>query len=337
MAEKDISSDFAKQIETFQADYGQIVQQIRSVIVGHEQVIDEVLGCLLSGGHALLEGVPGLGKTLLVRTLADVLDLSFSRIQFTPDLMPADITGTNIVVADGSGGKKFQFEAGPIFANLILADEINRATPKTQSAVLEAMQEQTVSIARTTHKLPDPFFILATQNPLELEGTYPLPEAQLARFMLKINLHSPDVGELVSIVNRTTGPKQSRSQKVASADCIQQMRNLVRQVAVASHVEEYIARLIVATHPHSELASPLAKKYVRYGSSPRGAQAIVLAAKVRALRTGRANIAFGDIREVAAAALRHRLILSFEGQADGVQPDTIINEVLDTLPRTEIV
>ena len=337
MSDSDHTDDFDRQIELFQADYGRIFEQVRSVIVGHEQAIHEVLACMLTGGHALLEGVPGLGKTLLVRTLADVLELSFSRIQFTPDLMPADITGTNIVVAEQSGSKGFRFQPGPIFANLILADEINRATPKTQSALLEAMQEQTVSIARTTHELPDPFFVLATQNPIEMEGTYPLPEAQLDRFMFKIDVKSPAVHELVSILDRTTGAEAPRADKAAGAERIQQMRRLVRQVPAASHLKDYVARVVAATHPDGVSAIPAARKYVRYGSSPRGAQAMLLAGKVLALRAGRANVAFSDVRAMAAAALRHRLILSFEGQADGAEPDDILRDILDAMPQAETV
>jgi len=331
------TGDFGRQIESFQGDYDRIVRQVREVIVGHEPAIHEVMACLLSGGHALLEGVPGLGKTLLVRTLADTLDLTFSRIQFTPDLMPADIIGTNIVVADESGGKTFRFQSGPIFAHLVLADEINRATPKTQSAVLEAMQEQTVSVARTTHRLPEPFLVLATQNPLEMEGTYPLPEAQLDRFMLKINLASPALGELVAILDRTTGAQTPQARRAASAETILRMRRLVRQVPVASHVKEYIGRLVLATHPAAEDAPAVARKFVRYGASPRGAQAIILAAKVLALRKGRPNVAFTDVQAVAAPALRHRLILNFEGQAEGIAPDEVIAQVLDATPKAEPV
>jgi len=329
--------DIVGQVQVFQSDYARITQQIRTTIVGQEDVVDQVLMCLLGGGHALLEGVPGLGKTLLVRTLGCVLDLSFSRIQFTPDLMPADITGTNIVVAGEDGSKRFEFHSGPIFANLVLADEINRATPKTQSAILEAMQEQTVSVSRTTHQLPPPFFVLATQNPLEMEGTYPLPEAQLDRFMLKIHLDSPNLEDLTAIIDRTTGAQQRPVHNAVDAQRIIAMQQLVRQVAMASHVTDYIARIVLATHPAGEQASPLAKRYVRYGASPRGAQAIVLAAKVRALCAGRANIAFSDIRAVAPAALRHRLILSFEGQAEGISTDRVIEEVLDTIPQAETV
>ncbi len=324
---------FQRDIDAFRKDCDAIIAQVRSVIVGHQRVIDEVLACMLCGGHVLLEGVPGLGKTLLVRTLAETLNMAFSRIQFTPDLMPADITGTNILTTDASGGKKFAFEPGPIFANLVLADEINRATPKTQSAVLEAMQEQTVSVARTTHRLPLPFFVLATQNPIEMEGTYPLPEAQLDRFMFKVNVASPSIQELTAILDRTTGEAAPKPSPAADAKRIQQMQAIVRQVPVASHVKDYISRLVSATHPASEHAPEIAKKYIRYGSSPRGAQAIILAAKVAALRDGRANVAFDDIRAAALPAMRHRLILNFEGQADGIDTDAVITEVLNHVPQ----
>ena len=326
-------SDFAAEIDSFQADYARIVEQVGRVIVGHGGVVNQVLTCLLTGGHALLEGVPGLGKTLLVRTLAAALELEFGRVQFTPDLMPADITGTNIIEEDAAGAKRFVFSQGPIFANLVLADEINRATPKTQSALLEAMQEQTVSVARTSHPLPQPFCVLATQNPIELEGTYPLPEAQLDRFMLKIILASPSIDELSAIIDRTTGSDVASAEPVASAERIEQMRRTVRHVPVASHVTDYISRVVTATHPAADGAPATARKYVRYGASPRGGQAIVLAAKVRALTAGRVNVAFEDIDAVAPAALRHRLILSFEGQADGIPPDAIIEEVLAQTPR----
>jgi MoxR-like ATPase len=327
--------DLQRQIETFGRLYEAIAGQLAKVIVGHEQAAGEVLTCILAGGHALLEGVPGIGKTLLVRTLADVLDLSFSRIQFTPDLMPADITGTSIVEADEAGTKSFRFQPGPIFANLVLADEINRATPKTQSALLEAMQEHTVSVARTTHRLPEPFFVLATQNPLEMEGTYPLPEAQLDRFMLKVIVGSPDVDQLVGILDRTTGSDVPRASTVADARGVLGMQELVRRIPAAEVVKNYVARIVRATHPEAELAPALARKYVRYGSSPRGAQAILLASKVRALRAGRSNVAFEDVRAVVAPALRHRLILSFEGQADGVVADDLLDEIVRSLPRAE--
>ena len=337
MGQNENNSDFQGQIETFQSDYARIVEQVQTVIVGQEQVIHEVLACLLSGGHALLEGVPGLGKTLLVRTLAGALDLTFGRVQFTPDLMPADITGTNIVVTDESGGKQFRFQPGPIFANLILADEINRATPKTQSAVLEAMQEQTVSVARTTHQLPRPFFVLATQNPLEMEGTYPLPEAQLDRFLFKVNVPFPPADDIVTILDRTTSVADAHASPVADAAKIAAMQEVVRQVPVASHVKQYVARIVLATHPDGDGAPDAARRFVRYGASPRAAQAMVLAAKVLALRDGRANVAFADVKRSAAPALRHRLILSFEGQAEGVDPDRIIADVLASVPAAETV
>jgi MoxR-like ATPase len=331
MANQPPESEFATRIEAFQGQYASITSELGKVIVGHTGVIEEVMICLLAGGHALLEGVPGLGKTLLVRTMAEALDVQFHRIQFTPDLMPADITGTNVVVGDDRGGKRFEFQPGPIFANLVLADEINRATPKTQSAVLEAMAEQTVSVSRTTHQLPGPFMILATQNPLEMEGTYPLPEAQLDRFMLKILLQSPPADELVSILDRTTGVETSSADPVAAGENIIDMRQTVRQVEVASEVTRYIADIVLATSPDSNIAPPAAKKYVRYGSSPRGAQSILLAAKVRALINGRANVAMSDVKKSAPSALRHRLILSFEGQADSITTDDVIAEVLDAV------
>ena len=333
MAQDTQAAEFGERIDAFQRTYGAVVDQVRRVIVGHERAIDEVLTCLLCGGHGLIEGVPGLGKTLLVRTLADALSLSSSRIQFTPDLMPADITGTDIVVADEAGSKSFRFRPGPIFAHLVLADEINRATPKTQSAVLEAMQERTVSVARTTHELPEPFLVLATQNPLEMEGTYPLPEAQVDRFLLKITVDSPSAEELVEVMSRTTGADDPAAEPAADAERIQAMRRLVREVLAASHVMDYIARLIRATHPGAPDAPEPVRKYVRYGASPRGAQAVLLAAKVRALRAGRANVAFEDIVPAVGAALRHRLILSFEGQADGVEPDEILRAVTEYVPR----
>ncbi len=331
----DEGANFDELAGAFQADYARIVQQVGRVIVGLDEVVEQVMVCLLSGGHALLEGVPGLGKTLLVRTLAEALDLTFGRIQFTPDLMPADIIGTNIVDTDESGARGFHFQRGPIFGNLILADEINRATPKTQSAVLEAMQEQAVTVARRRHRLPDPFFVLATQNPLEMEGTYPLPEAQVDRFMFKVHVPPPQIDALVAILDRTTGAETPSAEKVVSGDRIAQMRQLARQVVVASHVKEHIGRLVLATSPDGELAPEAVRKFVRYGSSPRGGQAIILAAKVLALRDGRANVAFADVRKVVHPALRHRLILSFEGQAEGAEPDDIIDSALAAVPEGE--
>ena len=334
MSDSENIETFEQVAEAFDADYARITEQVGRVIVGLGEVVDEVMTCLLTGGHALLEGVPGLGKTLLVRTLAEALDLSFSRIQFTPDLMPTDIIGTNIVEADETGSKGFHFQRGPIFGNIVLADEINRATPKTQSAVLEAMAEQTVTVARRRHRLPSPFLVLATQNPLEMEGTYPLPEAQLDRFMFKIHVRSPQLDELTAILDRTTGAETPSAEKVVTGGRVDEMRQAVRQVVVAAHVKDYIGRLVLATHPGSEHAPDTTDKFVRYGSSPRGGQAIILAAKVLALRDGRANIAFEDVGKVVHPSLRHRLILSFEGQAEGIEPDEIIRRVLDTVPQT---
>jgi len=329
--------DTQQRVEKFQKDYEAIRGEVGKVIVGLEEVVEQTLACLLTGGHALLEGVPGIGKTMLVRTLAETLTLKFSRIQFTPDLMPADITGTNIVVDDGRGGKQFQFQQGPIFGHLILADEINRATPKTQSAVLEAMAEKSVTVAKTTFRLEEPFFVLATQNPLEMEGTYPLPEAQLDRFMFKIMVSSPSLAEMTTILDRTTGAETPAPSKVVGREDVLAMRQLVREVPVASHVKEYIGRIVLATHPQSDLAAEPTKKYIRYGASPRAAQSIVLAAKVSALRQGRYNVAFSDVRRSALPALRHRLILNFEGEAEGVSTDKLIEEILSAVPEAALV
>ncbi|MBN1554323.1 MAG: AAA family ATPase [Phycisphaerae bacterium] len=322
-------ADFARDIETFQQTYRAVVEQVRKVIVARQAVIDEVLACLFGGMHSLLEGVPGIGKTRLVRTLAAALHLSFRRVQFTPDLMPADITGTEILRLSPDGGKAFVFQPGPIFANVVLADEINRATPKTQSALLEAMQERTVSVARVTHELPSPFIVLATQNPIEMEGTYPLPEAQLDRFGLKIVLDSPSQEELSEILARTTGSEIPAVKPVAGAEEIDAMKSTVRRMPVASHVRDYVARLVVATHPDHPAAPPLVKSYVRYGASPRGAQAILQASKVAAAREGRSNVANDDARQTVPPALRHRLILNFEGQADGIRVEDILTQLLE--------
>jgi MoxR-like ATPase len=289
-----------------------------------------VLVCVLAGGHALLEGVPGLGKTMLIRTLGEVLNLEFARIQFTPDLMPADIIGTEILV-DQEGQRQFRFQPGPVFANLVLADEINRATPKTQSALLEAMQEHSVTVAEKTYQLVEPFFVLATQNPLEMEGTYPLPEAQLDRFMFKVNVAFPSPDELVQILVRTTGEEVPTVKQVASGSDILKMRTVARGVPIASHVSEYVARLVVATHPQSASAPPLVRQFVRYGASPRAGQALILGAKVNALFAGRFNVAFDDVHSIAQAALRHRLLLNFEGLAEGIRPETIIAELLESI------
>ena len=321
-------------VDQFRKHATGIETQIGKVIVGQEDVIRHVLVSILAGGHVLLEGVPGLGKTMLIRTLGDVLDLKFSRIQFTPDLMPADILGTEIL-SDQNGQREFRFRQGPLFANLILADEINRATPKTQSALLEAMQEGSVTVAQQTHQLAEPFFVMATQNPLEMEGTYPLPEAQLDRFFFKVNVNLPKASELVEIMDRTTGKDTPSASKAISGAVILQMRELARGVPIATHVKDYIARLTLATHPEDANGSPLVKKFVRYGVSPRGAQAVALGAKVTALLNGRFNVAFDDIKAVAPAALRHRLLLNFDGLAEGVKTDDVINELLAELqPQT---
>ncbi|MCC7119808.1 MAG: MoxR family ATPase [Anaerolineales bacterium] len=318
--------------ENFRGLAEKIETEVGRVIVGQNDVVRHVLTSILAGGHVLLEGVPGLGKTMLIRTLSEALDLKFSRVQFTPDLMPADILGTEIL-SDENGSREFRFRPGPLFANLVLADEINRATPKTQSALLEAMQESSVTVAQHTYKLEEPFFVLATQNPLEMEGTYPLPEAQLDRFFFKVNVNLPDVKELSEILDRTTGKETPSANKTASGADILQMRALARTVPIASHVKEYIAALVLASHPENPNASPLVKKYVRYGVSPRGGQALVLGAKVTALLSGRYNVAFEDVQAVAKAALRHRLLLNFDGLAEGIQADDVIQELVGALQR----
>jgi MoxR-like ATPase len=322
-------------VEQFRATASAIEAEVGRVIVGQREVVRHVLICIIAGGHALLEGVPGLGKTMLIKTLADGLTLNFARIQFTPDLMPADIVGTDILEETPDGKRQFRFQAGPIFANLILADEINRATPKTQSALLEAMQEQSVTVAKKTYKLEPPFFVLATQNPIEMEGTYPLPEAQLDRFMFKINVTFPSAGELVEILARTTGQQMPQAHKTMGGPRLLQMGRMARLVPVPSHVSDFVARLIVATHPENPAAPPMVKQFVRYGASPRGAQALVLGAKITALFAGRVNVAFEDIAAVAPAALRHRLLLNFEGQAEGVTTDDVVKELLNAVPQEE--
>ncbi|MDQ6694560.1 MAG: MoxR family ATPase [Chloroflexota bacterium] len=319
--------------EQFRDKALRIEQEVGKVIVGQRNLLHQVLVCLLAGGNALLEGVPGLGKTVLVRTLAGVMDCQFSRIQFTPDLMPADIIGTNILVDDGHGGRSFDFQAGPIFSNLLLADEINRATPKTQSALLEAMQEGTVSVARTTYSLSKPFFVLATQNPLEMEGTYPLPEAQLDRFFFKLNVPFPTSAELIAISDRTTSGTEPQVSPVVTSPEIIAMQRLARQTPVASHVTAYAVRLLQATHPDNPVASSLTRKYVRYGGSPRALQTMILAGKIMALLDGRYNVAMRDIKVAALPALRHRVILNFDGEADGISTDAVVSSVVDETPE----
>lgn len=316
-------------VQQFQNSVGQIKEQMARVIVGQEMIVEGVLMCLCAGGHVLLEGVPGLGKTLMVRTLSETLGLQFSRIQFTPDLMPADVTGTNIIAEQPDGRKEFQFQKGPVFTNILLADEINRATPKTQSALLEAMQEKSVTVAGKTYKLDEPYIVLATQNPIEMEGTYPLPEAQLDRFLFKMKVYFPTLDEMLEILNRTTGDASTQLQRVLGAEQILAMRRVVREVPIAPHVQEYAVRLVLGTHPDSEYSTEQIKRFARYGSSPRGAQALILAGKVRALLQGRFNVAFEDIEWVARPALRHRIILNFEGQAEGVDTDDLVESLLD--------
>ncbi len=321
------------QIEEFSRLVRAIEAEVGRVIVGQQEVVRGVLICVLAGRHALLEGVPGLGKTMLIRALADALDLKFARIQFTPDLMPADITGTDILEDDEAGRKVKAFQPGPVFANLILADEINRATPKTQSALLEAMQEQTVTVANRSYRLEPPFFVLATQNPLEMEGTYPLPEAQLDRFMFKVNVSYPTVSDLVSILDRTTGVDTPTANKVADGRQIISMGKLALNTPIASHVSEYVARLIVASHPDDSSAPQMVRDFVRYGASPRGAQALIIGAKINALLEGRFNVSFEDVQAVAAPALRHRLLLNFEGLAEGISTDKVVAELLKSVGK----
>jgi MoxR-like ATPase len=327
------SVELRRQAEGIREDLQRLMREIEKVIVGHREVIEGILICLLCSGHVLLEGVPGLGKTLLVKSLGRVLNLRFSRIQFTPDLMPADIIGTNVVMEDESGRKHFEFQRGPIFAQIILADEINRATPKTQSALLEAMQEQSVTVAGIAHHLEAPFIVLATQNPIEMEGTYPLPEAQLDRFFLKLNVTYPSIQQLEEIVDRTTERDPMTLQNVLDAERVYEIKEFVRTIPVAAHVKNYAARLVLATHPDSPYAPELAKRYVLYGSSPRGAQSLVLGGKMRALLEGRYNVSFEDLRAIAVPSLRHRVILNFEGAAAGIEQASIVSEILDSTPE----
>jgi MoxR-like ATPase len=321
--------------EQFLSTVAAIESQVGKVIVGQKELVRQTLITLLAGGNALLEGVPGLGKTMLVRTLAQSVDCAFSRIQFTPDLMPSDIVGTNLIVEDENGRRQFQFEAGPIFASLVLADEINRATPKTQSAMLEAMQEHSVTVAKSTRHLPEPFFVLATQNPLEMEGTYPLPEAQLDRFFFKIDVPFPSVDELIEIANRTTTLEVIQADKVADGGEIRKLQALARGVPIAPHVTSFAAQLLKATHPDDASAPPMVKDFVRYGASPRGLQAMILAGKIMALMDQRYNVAYDDIRQAALPALRHRLIMNFEAQAEGINSDQVINALCQQVPTEE--
>jgi MoxR-like ATPase len=318
--------------EEYAATAAAIEAEVGKIIVGQRGLVRGVLTCLLCEGHALLEGVPGLGKTQLLKTLADAVDVEFARVQFTPDLMPADIVGTQILETDERGDRVFRYRPGPVFANLVLADEVNRATPKTQSALLEAMQERSVTVAGETRRLPRPFLVMATQNPLEMEGTYPLPEAQLDRFMLKIHVPLPPAEDLVNIIERTTGTAVPDVQPVADGPRLAAMVELTRQVPVADHVLRYAVHLVVATHPDQEAAPDLVRRYVRFGSSPRGAQALILGAKATALLAGRPSVAIDDVKTVAYGSLRHRLVLGYEATADGVGPDQLVTAVLDAVP-----
>ncbi|GAC1376934.1 MAG: MoxR family ATPase [Ktedonobacteraceae bacterium] len=325
-------NDVANFVDTAQ----KLEHELSSIVVGQERVVRELLLALLAGGHVLLEGVPGLGKTLLVRTLSDALSLKFARIQFTPDLMPADIVGTTIVTEQSdpaaSGSKRaFSFQPGPIFANIVLADEINRATPKTQSALLEGMQERTVSVGDRTRPLPKPFFVLATQNPLEMEGTYPLPEAQLDRFMFKIMVNFPKAADLLRIIDTTVGTQSLRAKSVATGDQLSHLIDVARAVPVATHIKEYAVRMLLATHPDQEDAPEKVRQYVRYGGSPRGLQTLITTAKVRALLEGRYNVSIEDIKAVAFPALRHRIVLNFDGLADNITPEKLIEAVIEDL------
>ncbi|MFN3191930.1 MAG: AAA family ATPase [Aureliella sp.] len=328
-----VAEQMQQQAEEFRQRYQNVRDEIGKVIVGHDEIVHGVLTSMFVGGHCLLEGVPGLGKTMLVRTLAESLSLPFSRVQFTPDLMPADILGTNMIVEKEDGRKVFEFQKGPIFTQICLADEINRATPKTQSALLETMQEGTVTVAGTRYELDKPFFVLATQNPIEQEGTYPLPEAQLDRFMFKLVVGYSSRDELNTIVDRTTRGTRIETSKVMDGEEIRKWQALVREVILAKHVQDYIVRLVLATHPEGPLAQDITNQYVRWGSSPRGAQTLALAAKVRALLDGRFNVSFEDVRRVYLPSMRHRTLLNFEAQAEGIDIDQVLLELLEKVPE----
>src|SRR6185369_14934742 len=325
------SSQVRSEVDSFRKDIAALREEIGKSIIGNREVVDGVISCMLAGGHCLLEGVPGLGKTLLVRTLAEALHLNFNRVQFTPDLMPSDILGTNLINEDEHGRRRFEFQKGPIFTQICLADEINRATPKTQSALLETMQEGTVTIAGVRYELEKPFFVMATQNPIEQEGTYPLPEAQLDRFLFKLVVGYSSREELATVVDRTTKGITIRPEPVMDGSEIRQWQQLVREVILASHVQDYIVRLVLATHPQGPHALPITNQYLRWGASPRGAQTLALAAKVRALLEGRYNVSFEDVRRVYLPAMRHRVILNFEAQAEGMSPDQVLLDILETV------
>ncbi len=329
-----MNEQIQQQAAEFRQSFERLMAEIGKVIVGNDEVVEGVLTALFAGGHVLLEGVPGLGKTMLVRTLGEALDLPFSRIQFTPDLMPADIVGTNVVQEEPDTGRRsLQFEHGPIFTNLLLADEINRATPKTQSAMLECMQEKQITVAGHVYPLDKPFFVMATQNPIEMEGTYPLPEAQLDRFHLKLMVPFPKRQDLAVILDRTTKKESPHAEKVMGHEEILKWMDFVRQVVVAPHVQDYAVRLVLASHPESEFATDMVKRYVRFGSSPRGAQGLILGAKIKAVRSERYNVAFADIGAMLLPVLRHRLVLNFEADAEGISSDIILADMLEKVPR----
>jgi len=323
-----------KATEEFRRKFNALREEIGKAIVGHTEVVDGVLTALLVGGHVLIEGVPGLGKTYLVRTLAEAVHLKFSRIQFTPDLMPADIIGTNIITEEpGSGKRAFSFQRGPLFAQIVLADEINRATPKTQSALLEAMQEHTVTVGGTRHQLEEPFFVMATQNPIEQEGTYPLPEAQLDRFMFKLVVNYSSKEEMKTIMDRTTTGYKPTIKAVMTGDEILGTQNLVRRVVMAPHVQDYAIRVAMASHPGGAYAIEATNKYVRWGVSPRAVQTLTLGAKLHALLDGRFNTSFSDVKKLYLPAMRHRVLLNFEGEAEGISTDAVLKEILDKTPN----
>lgn len=333
----EIDDQLKQQLDDFRNDFKRLRSEISKVIVGQQEILDDMLISLIAGGHVLLEGVPGLGKTLTVRTLAEALHLDFHRIQFTPDLMPADLVGTNIITEGDDGRKRFEFQKGPLFANVLLADEINRATPKTQSALLESMQEHSVTVGGITHKLSEPFFVMATQNPLESEGTYPLPEAQLDRFFCKLLVKYPKIDDLETILDRTTESINPTADAVLSGDRILEMSALSRQIPIASDVRRYGIALVVATHPDQELATEATKKYVRFGASPRGLQSLILGAKIRAILDERYHVAREDLRVMAAPVLRHRIILNFEGQAENVMADDVIQQIIENVSENSLV
>ena len=323
-----------KDIEKFHEQYNAVQKEMGRVIVGNQEVVSSILSCLFTRGHVLLEGIPGLGKTKIVQTLSSVLNLKFNRIQFTPDLMPGDLIGTNVVRETESGEKYLDFQYGPIFCNLMLADEVNRATPKSQSALLEAMQEKSVSVGNITHKLEEPFFVMATQNPIELEGTYPLPEAQMDRFLFKLKIEYPNIDEMHQIMDRTTVVEEVEATSVLEQGEVMEMRHTVLAVPIAKPVQDYAIRLTLATHPNSTHSHPLTNKYARFGASPRGTQALVLGGKMQALLNNRVHVACEDIRSAVYPALRHRILLNFEGEAEHVDTDDILKEILNDVPET---